>query len=70
MLYLVADMAMAGLLHSRLSPADRADFFDALCIFLPESESEAARYAATCLRESERAQQDFLAALEIKKATT
>ena len=67
MLCLVADMAMEGLAHSRLSPSERADFFDALCIFLPKPVSESAGYAATCLREGERAQRDFLATLEIKK---
>jgi hypothetical protein len=67
MLYFVANMAVEGLAHSKLSAADRADLFEGLSIFLPKCESERAKYTATCARESERAQGDFLTALEIKK---
>jgi len=67
MLDLVAEIAVAGLNHSVLSPEDRADFYDGLSAVLPRTQSEAAKYAATCIRECQRAQQDFLAALETKK---
>lgn len=63
MLNLVAQVAVAGLDHSPLSAGDRADFYEGLGSFLARRESEAARYAATCIRECQRAQQDFLAAL-------
>ena len=67
MLGLVAEIAVAGLNQSALSPDDRADFYEGLSAVLPKTESEAARYAATCIRESQRAQQDFLTTLETKK---
>jgi len=66
-LALVAEIAVAGLDHCALSPDDRADFYEGLSAFLPKTESEAAKYAATCIRESQRAQQDFLSTLETKK---
>jgi hypothetical protein len=67
MLGLVAEVAVAGLRHAALSPDDRADFYDGLSAFLPKMESEAAKYAATCLREAQRAQQDFLVTFQTRK---
>ena len=67
MLELVARVAVAGLDRSALSWEDRADFYDGLSRFLAFSESESAKYVATCIRESQRAQQDFLSALETRK---
>ena len=69
MLDLVAEIAVAGLSHFALSPDDRADFYEGLSAFLANAESEAAKYAATCIRECQRAQHDFLNALETKKGT-
>jgi len=69
MLQLVAELAVAGLNHTTLTPADRADAYEGLAVFLGKNESEAARYAATCIRECHRAQQDFLTALAAKKGT-
>jgi len=69
MLGLVAEVAVAGLIHSPLSQEDRADFYEGLSVFLPKTESEAAKYAATCIRECQRAQQDFLVKLETKKGS-
>ena len=65
---LVAEIAIAGLQQTPLSPEDRADFYEGLSALLPAPPSEAARYAATCIRESQRAQRDFLAALHPGKA--
>ena len=64
---LVAEVAIAGLKNSVLSPNDRADFYEGLSALLPKAESEAAKYAATCIRECQRAQQDFLTVLETRK---
>jgi hypothetical protein len=64
MLELVAEVAVAGMNHVALAPADRADFYEGLSALLPKSKSEAAKYAATCIRECQRAQQDFLTTLE------
>jgi uncharacterized protein (DUF2336 family) len=69
MLRLVARVAVAGLSHPSLTPEDRADLYEGLSAFLARNESEAARYAATCIRECQRAQQDFLTALAAKKGT-
>jgi hypothetical protein len=67
LLVLVAEVAVAGLKDSALSPDDCADFYDGLGVLLPFTESEAAKYAATCIRESHRAQQDFRTRLDMKK---
>jgi len=67
MLHLVAQVALAGLDHAALSPEDRADFYEGLSALLPRMESESAKYLATCLRECQRAQRDFLSALETRK---
>ncbi len=67
MVELVVDVAVAGLNQMGLSPEDRADFYDGLSAFLPKNEAEAAKYAATCIRECQRAQQDFLVKLETRK---
>ena len=64
---LVAEIAVTGFNHSELSPDDRADFYEGLSTFLARNEAEAARYAATCIRECQRAQQDFLATLATRK---
>ena len=69
MLHLVAELAVAGLNHISLTPEDRADAYDGLAAFLAKNESEAAHYAATCIRECQRAQQDFLSALAAKKGS-
>jgi len=69
MRHLVAETAIAGLNHTLLSPEDRADFYEGLSTLLPAPASEAARYAATCIRESQRAQREFLAAFQIRKPT-
>jgi hypothetical protein len=69
LLSLVVELALAGLAHAPLSPEDRADFFDGLALILSPAPAEAARYAATCIRESQRAQRDFLTTLELKKET-
>jgi hypothetical protein len=67
MLELVAEVAVAGLNHLALPPEDRADFYEGLSALLPKAKSEAAKYAATCIRECQRAQQDFMTTLETKK---
>jgi hypothetical protein len=69
MLTLVAQLALAGLDHSPLIPLERADFFQGLGFLLPPPTSEAARYAATCIRESHRAQREFYAALATFRTT-
>jgi hypothetical protein len=66
-LRLVADIAVTGLIHCPLCPEDRADFYEGLSTILTPSAAEAARYAATCIRESERAQRELLAALETRE---
>jgi len=66
-LSLVAEMAVAGLDHSTVPARDRADFYEGLSSLLPKAESEAAKYAATCIRESQRAQREFLATLESRR---
>jgi alkanesulfonate monooxygenase SsuD/methylene tetrahydromethanopterin reductase-like flavin-dependent oxidoreductase (luciferase family) len=67
LLALLARVAIAGLNTAELTPEDRADFYLGLSAILPETEAEAARYAATCIRESQRAQQDLLTAIETRK---
>ena len=64
---LVAELALHGLRATALSPEDCADFFEGLSAFLPTTKSEAARYAATCFRESARAQRDFVERLNSAK---
>ena len=66
---LVAEIAIAGLNHSRLTPEDRADFYEGLSTLLAPPTSEAAKYAATCIRESQRAQEEIRNALEIALET-
>ncbi len=66
-LRLVIEAAIATLKSAPLPPDDRADFYDGLGVLLPETEAEAAIYAATCIRESQRAQRDFLAVIEARK---
>jgi hypothetical protein len=63
-LRLVAELAVAGLDRNLLPPEDHADFYEGLGAILPARAAEAARYAATCIRECHRARQDFLTALE------
>jgi hypothetical protein len=63
-LRLVAEIALAGLRHSVLSPEDRADFYEGLAAILPPPASDAALYAAMCLRESLGAQRALRAAVE------
>lgn len=67
MLDLVAEVAVAGLDHSALTPDERADVYEGLSAFLPKTKSEAAKYAATCIRECQRAQRDFLTILAARK---
>jgi len=62
-LNLVAVIAVTGLSHSALCPEDRADFYEGLSAILSPGSAEAAKYAATCVRECQRAQQDLLTAL-------
>jgi hypothetical protein len=62
-LRLVAEMALTGLGHCPLCPEDRADFFEGLSVILTPPASEAARYAAMCIREGQRAQRELHAAL-------
>ena len=64
---LVAEIAIAGLGHCALCPEDRADFYEGLSAILSPQAAEAARYAALCIRESQRAQRELLAALEAWK---
>jgi hypothetical protein len=68
MLLLVGEVAVAGLNHVAPSLEDQADVYEGLAEFLPKQEAEAAKYAATCIRESRRAQEAFLARLESRKA--
>lgn len=63
-LRLVAQLAITGLDHSPLSLEEGAEFFDGISALLPPPGSDAARYAATCLRECSRARQEILTALE------
>jgi hypothetical protein len=60
---LVAQVAMSGLNHVELPAEDHADFYEGLSSILSPPASEAARYAATCLREHQRAQKEILVAL-------
>lgn len=60
---LVAQVAMSGLSHIELPAEDHADFYEGLSSILAPPASEAARYAATCLREHQRAQKEILIAL-------
>ncbi len=66
-LRLVAEIAVTGLGHSVLSPEDRAAFYEGLSAILSPAAAEAARYAATCIRESQRAQQELSAAMGTRK---
>jgi len=66
-LNLVAEIAVTGLDQSELTPADRADLYQGLSLFLEKNESEAARYAATCIRECQRAQGEFLESVVPRK---
>jgi len=68
-LLLVAEVAVTGLGHSALCPEESADFYEGLSSILSPPTSEAAKYTATCIRECQRAQRDFLAALRIRKET-
>jgi uncharacterized protein (DUF2336 family) len=62
--HLIAQLAISGLNHSALSPEERADFYEELSALLPPPTAEAARYAATCLRECQRAQREIVTALQ------
>lgn len=64
---LVAEIAVIGLRHCALCPEDRADFYEGLSTILSPPAAEAARYAATCIRETQWAQRELLAALEAWK---
>jgi uncharacterized protein (DUF2336 family) len=64
---LVAEIAITGLNHSLLSPEERADFYEGLSSLLAPPIAESAKYAATCLRECQRAQQEIVAALGARK---
>ena len=66
-LQLLAQVALTGLTNSPLEPEQRADFYEALSAILPAATGEAARYAATCIREGQRAQQDLVAAIHRQK---
>jgi len=66
-LRLVAEIALTGLRHSALSPEDRADFYEGLGAILSPPASDAARYAATCIRESQGAQRELRAAIEARR---
>lgn len=66
-LRLVAEIALAGLRHAPLSPEERADFYEGLGAILSPPASEAARYAATCIRESQGAQRELRTAIETGK---
>jgi hypothetical protein len=68
-LRLVAELAITGLNHSLLSLEEGADFYDGLSALLPSPGSEAARYAATCLRECQRARQEILSAIHAPEPT-
>jgi uncharacterized protein (DUF2336 family) len=61
---LVAQMAMAGLKRKGLCVEERADFYEGLSGLLTPPAAEAARYAANCLRECERAEEEIAATLE------
>jgi len=54
---------MTGLEYTPLSPEEGADFFEGLSVLLRPPSSDAARYAATCLRECQRARQEIISAL-------
>jgi uncharacterized protein (DUF2336 family) len=62
-LRLIAELAMSGLDHASLSPEEGADFYDGLSTLLQPPTADAARYAATCLRECQRAREEILAGL-------
>ena len=66
-LNLVAEIAVEGLNHTNITADERADLYEGLSTFLAKNESEAARYAATCIRECQRAQRDFLQRLAAGK---
>jgi hypothetical protein len=63
---LVAEIAVSGLAPSSLTPNERADFYEGLSTLLPEPGAEAAKYAATCIRESQRAEQEILNSLRCR----
>jgi uncharacterized protein (DUF2336 family) len=54
---------MTGLEHAPLGPEEGADFYDGLSTLLQPATAEAARYAATCLRECQRAREEILSGL-------
>jgi hypothetical protein len=68
-LRLVAELAITGLDHSLLSLEEGADFYEGLSTLLPSPGSDAARYAATCLRECQRARQEILSAIQSPERT-
>ncbi len=67
---LVAEIAIAGLRHSNLRPHDRARLYEGLGMLLSPPAAEAARYAATCIRECHRAEQEFLDAIDTGRGAT
>jgi hypothetical protein len=64
---LVAEIAITRLPPSSLSPEERADFYEGLSTLLAGSGADAAKYAATCIRESQRAEQEILEAVRGRK---
>ncbi len=66
-LRLVAKIAVTGLGHCALGPGERADFYEGLGAILSPPASETARNLATCIRETQRAEQELLDALETRK---
>jgi len=62
---LIARMAVAGLTQTDLPFDQRAEFYEGVSALLPVASAEAALYAAMCIRESQRAQREFLAVMEI-----
>jgi hypothetical protein len=65
--HLVARIAITGIDHTWLSPEERAEFYEGLSTLLPAAPSEAAKYAATCIRECQRAQQEILTTLATQR---
>jgi len=65
--HLVARIAITGIDHTWLSPEERAEFYEGLSTLLPAAPSEAAKYAATCIRECQRAQQEILTTLVTRR---
>jgi hypothetical protein len=62
-LRLIAKIAITGLNHFPLSLEDSADFYEGPSTLLEPPASEAAKYAATRMRECQRAEWDFRVAL-------